>query len=135
MRSHLSASLFYSFLTVFVGASWNIDICASIEVNIGLICATAPALKPLVRKLFPSFMASLPERSSSRTNNAPPNANGYQRASSRSGQDDAVELTDQDHKSTTEVTQKELHLGTSDEVRIDREAMGLDTSTRGVEIC
>jgi hypothetical protein len=116
-------------------AAWDINIWASVEVNIGLICATAPALKPLIRKLFPSFMVSLPERSSGRTNNALPNANGYQRASSRSGQDDAVELTDRDHKSTAEVTQKELHSGTSDEVRIDRETMGLDTSTRDVEIC
>ena len=108
---------------------------ASVEINVGLICAAAPALKPLVRKLLPGFMASIPERSSSQTNNALHNANGYQRASSRSGQDDAVELTDRGHKSTVGVTQKELDSETSDEVRIDRGTMGLDTSTRDAEIC
>ena len=80
-------------------------------------------------------MASLPKRSSGLTNNALSNAKGYQRASSRSGQDDAVELTDRGYKSTAGVTQKELHLGTSDEVRVDRETTGSDTSTRDVEIC
>lgn len=116
-------------------ATWDINIWASVEVNIGLICAAVPALKPLIRKLIPSFMASLPERSSSQTYNTLPDANGYQRASSRSGQDGAVELTDRGHNSTTGVTQKGLHLVTSGEVRIDRETMDLDTSTRGAEIC
>ena len=97
MRLRLVLSLPYSVLTFVVGATWDVDIWASIEVNIGLICASAPALKPLIRKILPNLFASRAERSSGRNNNAFPNVIGYLRASSRNGLDSAVELTDRDH--------------------------------------
>jgi len=117
-----------------VGAAWDIDIWASLEVNIGLLCASAPALKPLIRKVFPSLFASRAEDSSDRNFDTLATAAGYLRASSGCGLDDSVELTDRDHdECTARVTQKELHLVTSSEVGIDGETLVLNTSTRGVE--
>lgn len=117
-----------------VGAAWDIDIWASLEINIGLLCASAPALKPLIRKVFPSLFASRVEDSSGRNIDTFSTAAGYFRASSRRGLDGSVELTDRDHdECTARVTQKELHLVTSSEVGIDGEILVLDTSTRDIE--
>jgi hypothetical protein len=115
------------------GAAWDIDLWASIEVNVGLICASAPALKPLIRKLLPNFIASLPEHSLGQYNNAFPNADGYLRASSRSAQDNAIELTDEGHdKSTARATRKELHLEVDSEARTDAGTM-LDAAARDIK--
>jgi hypothetical protein len=123
-----------SILTLVVGAAWDIDIWASLEVNIGLLCASAPALKPLIRKVFPSLFAFRSEDSSGRNTNTFSTATGYLRASSRRGLDGSVELTDRDHdECTARVTQKELKLVTGAEVEIDGETLVLDTSTRDIE--
>jgi hypothetical protein len=117
-----------------VGAAWDIDIWASLEVNIGLLCASAPALKPLIRKVFPSLFASRAEDSSGRNIDTISTETGYLRASSRRGLDGSVQLPDRDHdECTARVTQKELHLVTSFEVGIDGETLFLDTSTRDIE--
>jgi hypothetical protein len=116
-----------------IGAAWDIDIWASLEVNIGLLCASAPALKPLIRKVFPSLFASHAEDSSGRNIDTISTATGYFRASSRRGLDGSIQLPDRDHdECTAGVTQKELHLVTNSEVRIDGETF-LDTSTRDIE--
>ena len=117
-----------------VGAAWDIDIWASLEVNIGLLCASAPALKPFIRKVFPSLFASRAEDSSGRNIDTISTETGYLRASSRRGLDGSVELTGRDHdESTARVAQKEQHIVTSSEVGIDGETFVLDTSTRDVE--
>ena len=117
-----------------LGAAWDIDIWASLEVNISLLCASAPALKPFIRKVFPSLFASRAEDSPRRNIGTFSTIAGYLRASSRRGLDGSVELTDRDHdECTARVTQKELHLVTSSEVVIDGETFVLDTSTRDIE--
>jgi hypothetical protein len=117
-----------------LGASWDIDIWSSVEVNVGLLCASAPALKPLIRKVLPNLFASGAEHSSGRNNNAFPNAIGYLRASSGRALDGSLGLTDRDpNKCTASVTQKEVQLVTSAEVGINEETLVLDKSTRDIE--
>jgi len=117
-----------------VGAAWDIDIWASLEVNIGLLCASAPALKPLIRKVFPSLFASRAEDSSGRNIGTYSTGGSWAlRAPSRGGLDSSVELTGRYHDTCTDiVTQKELQSVTSAEVGIDGETF-LDTSTRDIE--
>jgi hypothetical protein len=40
-------------------ASFDINIWSAVEVNTGIICASAPAIKPLVATVMPKFMAKL----------------------------------------------------------------------------
>lgn len=116
------------------GAAYNIDIWASIEVNTGLVCASAPALKPLVRKILPNFLTSISERSSRRNNHVHINENGYLRATSRSGDGGAIELAGRSHHTdSTRVTQKELHSRTSDKIDIDGHIVGPETRVAEVE--
>jgi hypothetical protein len=44
------------------GDSYDVGIWNLVEVNVGLICASAPALKPLIRKVTPGFLSSLSDR-------------------------------------------------------------------------
>lgn len=44
------------------GNSYDVGIWNLVEVDVGLFCASAPAVKPLIRKITPDFLASLSDR-------------------------------------------------------------------------
>ena len=117
MRIHLALCISLITNSNVEGAAYQIDIWASIEVNTGLICASAAALKPLIRKILPNFLTSISERSSRRNHHVHLNENGYLRATSRGCDGGAIKLTDRSHHTdSTRVAQSELRLGTSDKV-------------------
>ena len=107
----------------FVGAAFAINVWASVEVNTGLVCASAPALKPLVRKLLPSFLASTPDCGSGVNNVASLNLHGYLQTVSHSTQNEAMEPNrGRPIKSDTTVTQLRLPSEDSGTARIDEQA-------------
>jgi len=44
-------------------ASYDINIWTSVEINVGIICASAPTIKPVLAKIMPWFLTDLPSGS------------------------------------------------------------------------
>jgi hypothetical protein len=86
-----------------------------------LICASAPALKPLIRKIFPKFLTSTVEPISGGNNMAPITTNNYSRATRR--YDD----------STSGVTNTQQSSTTSSRAIIDREKTNRETGITDLE--
>ena len=41
-------------------ATWSLGLASILELNIGLFCASVPALRPLMQKLFPCLAVDMP---------------------------------------------------------------------------
>jgi hypothetical protein len=48
--------------------SYDVDIWCAVEINIGIFCASAPAVKPLLRQLAPGLLSSINTESGFNTN-------------------------------------------------------------------
>jgi hypothetical protein len=88
--------------------AYDIDIWASIEVNTGLVCASAPALKPLIRKFVPNFLASISEPTSPSYSGDLSTGNGF---SGATGPGEAIELGSHNN-STSKVMQDKFWTAT-----------------------
>jgi hypothetical protein len=111
----------------YLGAAYDIDIWASVEVNVGLVCASAPALKPLIRKFFPKFLESNTQAISSFDITIDITGNGPSQATPHSSQVGVIELRSCDDL-TAGMTNKEQSSTTS--ARVDTDG---DTKMEGHE--
>jgi hypothetical protein len=83
------------------GTSWDVATWSAVEVNAGLFCASAPAIKPLLRRVIPGLMASSLGSSSNPTGGygkSKSNTNAFSGLRSRvQHPDDALELRSAAH--------------------------------------
>jgi hypothetical protein len=87
-----------------IGDSWDIDTWSSVEVCTGLFCASAPATKPLLRKIAPGLMGSTTDGQSS-------NGKGYHQTHSLYTHAGARSRTQRTEKSVELQNREILDLG------------------------
>lgn len=81
-------------MLTFPGNSYDIAIWSSVEVNTSLFCASAAAIKPLLRKISPSFLSSISARTTRTTPGSRNKLDIYPRSKHRSAAN-AIELNSQ----------------------------------------
>ncbi|KAH8650634.1 hypothetical protein BGZ60DRAFT_534287 [Tricladium varicosporioides] len=106
--------------------SYDVNIWCSVEINTGLFCVSAPAIKPLVRKLAPGLLSTADSHTSFRTSNLRTRqAYGGGTAISRVRRNSVLELGSQDFSAKSS--------SPADSTWLDNDARKKSESTIGSE--